>query len=147
MKANVTWKEGMLFDGEADGRVLPMDAKAPLGRSAGFTPKELVALGVAGCTAMDVVALLRKHKQVVTAFSVGADVVPTKTHPIAFESVEITYHLTGEIESEKAIEAVRLSQTKYCGVSFIVSRSAVLNYRIVLNGAEIGTGQADFDVP
>ncbi|MGZ3771173.1 MAG: OsmC family protein, partial [Bdellovibrio sp.] len=73
MKALVNWKEGMEFTTECDGNIVTMDSKPPLGHKKGMTPKELVAAGIGGCTAMDVVALLKKHKQSYESFQVEVD--------------------------------------------------------------------------
>lgn len=145
MKTSVVWKDGMEFDGLADGHVVQMDAKKPIGSNAASTPKELVAMGLGGCTAMDVVALLKKYKQLPREFRVEVDIAPSVgAAPIVFENATLTYIIAGAVEPGRLIEAVRLSQTKYCGVSAMLSRSFPIEYRIVLNGEEIATGAADF---
>ena len=63
METFAIWKEGMAFDGRAQGFNVPMDASPPLGHQYGPGPKELVALGLAGCAGMDVVGILKKKKQ------------------------------------------------------------------------------------
>jgi putative redox protein len=147
MKTSVVWKDGMEFDGVAEDHIVLMDAKAPIGKSAATTPKELVAMGLGGCTAMDVIALLKKYKQPPQAFRVDVDIVPsTGAHPIVFEKAILTFTVDGAIDSEKVIEAVKLSQTKYCGVSAMLSKSFPIEYRIILNGTEIGTGAAKFEL-
>lgn len=145
MKSSVVWKEGMVLEGHASTHLVPMDAKSPLGKDSAPTPKELVALGLGGCTAMDVVALLKKHKQLPTSFRVDIDVEMTKgSLPVVFEKALLSFIVEGQVENSKLIEAVRLSQTQYCGVSAMLFKSFPIHYRIVLNGNEIGTGTANF---
>ena len=145
MKTAVVWKDGMGFDGLAEDHVVPMDAIAPIGKSTAATPKELVALGLGGCTAMDVIALLKKYKQPPESFRVDLEIVPsTGAHPIVFESAVLTFSVEGKVDAEKLNEAVHLSQTKYCGVSAMLSKSFPIEYRVILNGAEIGSGTTKF---
>ncbi len=145
MNGKVTWTEGMHFAGESDGHRVNLDAKAPIGKGTGMSPKELVALGVAGCTAMDVIALLKKHKQPFTAFSVGVEATQTSGgHPVVFESVGLVYRAQGEIDPKVLLESVNLSQTKYCGVSAMIAKTAPINYKVELNGEQVGEGRANF---
>lgn len=145
MKSSVQWTDGMAFQGQCDCNQVILDAKAPLGKGLGMTPKELVGVGLAGCTAMDVIALMKKHKQNVKSFRVDTDITQTTGgHPTVFASMNLTFTLEGEIDPEKALEAVRLSQTKYCGVSAMLAKSAPIQYKVILNGSEIGSGKADF---
>ncbi len=145
MKTAVVWKDGMEFYGRVNDHTVPMDANSPIGKDKAPTPKELVAMGLGGCTAMDVIALLKKYKQPPKAFSVDIEIRPsTGAHPIVFEKAILSFIVEGAVEAEKLIEAVNLSQTKYCGVSAMLSKSFPIEYRIILNGNEVGTGQAKF---
>jgi putative redox protein len=110
-----------------------------------MTPKQLVVAGLAGCTAMDVVALLRKQGQPLEHFEVETEVEKSSGgYPEVFTAAMLTFKLQGQIEPEKAKEAVELSQTKYCGVSAMLSRAFPIRYRIELNGQTIGEGSARF---
>lgn len=145
MKARTTWKEKMKFLGEADGNSVLMDAKSPIGSGTGLTPKELVAIGLAGCSAMDVVALMKKHKQPLEAFDVDIEITTSDNqHPAVFKSATLTYYFKGDVAPERAIESVKLSQTKYCGVSAMLSKAFPISYKVVLNDNEISTGEAYF---
>ncbi len=146
MKTSVVWKDGMEFEGVADGHVVRMDAKTPIGKNAASSPKELVAMGLGGCAAMDVIALLKKYRQPPQTFRVDVEIVPsTGAHPIVFEKAILSFLIEGDVTAEKLIEAVQLSQTKYCGVSAMLSKSFPIEYRIILNGSEISTGAAKFE--
>lgn len=137
----------MAFDGLVGGHVIQMDAKSPLGKDGGATPKELVAMGLGGCTAMDVIALLKKYKQTPSSFNVDVDIqASTGAPPVVFEKAILNFVVEGAVDPERLLEAVKLSQTKYCGVSAMLSESFPIDYKIVLNGTEIGTGAAKFAI-
>lgn len=145
MKTSIEWQEGMLFDAKTGTHLISMDAKPPIGKELGVTPKELVVAGLGGCTAMDVISLLNKHKQDVKEFKIEVDVEPTSgAHPHVFAKADIHFHLNGTIDSAIALESVRLSQTKYCGVSAMLSKAFPITYHVHVNGELIGNGQANF---
>jgi putative redox protein len=145
MKTKSTWTEKMKFDAESRNFKIQMDAKSPMGSDSAMTPKELLLLAVSGCTGMDVVALLKKFKQPFEAFSVDAEGELTEgTHPSIFKEIHLTFKITGNVEALKAIEAVQLSQTKYCGVSAMVVKSVPIHYTLLINEKKVGSGQAKF---
>lgn len=135
----------MQFEAEAAGHTVTIDTKSPVGNDSGFSPKELLGISVCGCTAMDVVGLLRKYKQPLESCDVSAEITKTENvYPAVFTEMNLTFDLKGKIEKDKAIEAVHLSQTKYCGVSAMLSKAFPIHYKIVLNGETIGSGTAAF---
>jgi putative redox protein len=141
----LTWKENMLFEAESAGWKVPMDAKKPIGKEQAMTPKELVVAGLGGCTAMDVVALMKKQKQPLTSFEVAVDVeTSTGGNPMVFTKADITFKLTGAVDPALALEAVRLSQTKYCGVSAMLVKAFPIEYHVLVNGENVGSGKSDF---
>ena len=146
MNTRLVWKEKMNFVGETGEVKVSLDSKPPLGSGNGFTPKELVAVGLSGCTAMDVIALLKKFKEPVESFEVDAEVESTTgAHPIVFRSVLLRFKVEGQVNSEKLIEAVQRSQTQYCGVSAMLSRAVQISYEIYLNDKKIHEAVARFD--
>lgn len=145
MQGTMTWTDGMHFVGESSGHSVSLDAKAPVGKDTGMTPKELVALGIAGCTSMDVVGLLKKYKQSFESFQVEADFSQTSSgHPVVFATVDLIFRVKGQVEPEKLLEAVRLSQSKYCGVSAMIHKTAPIRYKVELNGEMVGQGTSEF---
>lgn len=93
---------------------------------------------------MDVIAHLNKRKQPPKIFRVEAEADLTATHPKTFTEVRLDFHLEGEIQTALALEAVGLSQTKYCGVSAMMAKNCPIRYRVVLNGSVVGQGEAKF---
>lgn len=145
MKIVTKWKEKMVFEASADGHHVLMDTKPPIGSDTAMTPKQLVAVGLAGCTAMDVVALMKKHKQPVESFEIETEIEKsTGGYPEVFTSALITFRLKGAIDPAKAYEAVMLSQTKYCGVSAMLAHALPIRYQVELNGERIGEVGSSF---
>ena len=117
MEAKVDWKGRLTFTGTADsGFSVPLGAKAAVGGDDdGFRPMELIALGLAGCTAMDVMSILRKKRQDVTDFEVQVHVERAQEHPKVFTEAEIEYFITGHRVDETAVlRAIGLSANRYC---------------------------------
>jgi putative redox protein len=144
MKVVTKWTEKMQFVASADGHEARMDTKAPIGSDTALTPKQLVVAGLAGCTAMDVIALMKKHKQTVESFEIEADVEKSSGgYPEVFTGASLVFRLQGALDEAKVIEAVTLSQTKYCGVSAMLAKAFPIRYRIEINGKPAGVeGQA-----
>ncbi len=146
MNSSVVWKEGMQFDGVVDAHVVPMDAKAPIGKDKAPSPKDLVGMGLGGCTIIDVIALLKKHRQLPQSLRVDVSIATSQgAHPVVFEKASLTFHVEGPVDAEVLNEAVRLSQTKYCGVSAMLSKAFPIEYRVILNGKQVGSGIAKFE--
>ncbi len=117
MEAKVDWEGRLTFTGTADsGFSVPLGAKAAVGGDDdGFRPMELIALGLAGCTAMDVMSILRKKRQDVTGFEVQVHVERAQEHPKVFTEAEIEYFITGHGVDETAVlRAIGLSADRYC---------------------------------
>lgn len=135
----------MRFSAEAGELSVTMDAKPPIGAGSALTPKELVVAGLCGCTGMDIVALLKKYKQPLESLEIEADSTPREGgHPAVFQEIRLVFNFRGALERDKVLEAVRLSQTKYCGVSAMLSKALPIQYAVRLNEELIGSGKADF---
>jgi putative redox protein len=117
MNAKVTWQGKMTFRGSADtGFSVPMGAEPAVGGdNDGFRPMELIATGLAGCTAMDVISILQKKRQEVTAFEVRVEAARAEDHPTVFTAATIEYHVTGKaVDRAAVVRAIELSTTRYC---------------------------------
>ncbi len=117
MEAKVTWKDGMHLEGTAgSGFTLPMDTATEHGGiNSGFRPMELLLAGLAGCTAMDVLSILKKKKQDVTAFEILVNADRASEHPQVFTHIVLHYVVTGRNISKEAVDrAIELSGTRYC---------------------------------
>lgn len=117
MEAKVTWKGKLSFTGAAGtGFEVPLGAQKDIGGDEdGFRPIELLLTGLAGCTAMDVISILQKKRQQVTAFEVKVDAPRAAEHPRVFLSATIEYHVTGRGVDEAAVQrAIELTSTRYC---------------------------------
>lgn len=117
MKANVNWNKKMSFTGRAEtGFEVPLDTYPAFGgENGGFRPMELMALSLAGCTAMDVLSILKKKRQELTGFEVRVDTERAEEHPKVFTKANIEYLVTGHGVDEKAlVRAIELSATRYC---------------------------------
>jgi putative redox protein len=140
-EAQVTWVEGMQFVGEAhSGHAIVMDSDERVGgRNTGLRPMELVLVGLAGCTAMDVISILRKKRQEVTGFQVKVKGTRAPEHPRVYTAVDIEYLVRGHNLAEAAVrEAIELSQAKYCSVSAMIGKTATIRYTYHLE--DEGTG-------
>lgn len=117
MEAKAVWQGDMSFAGSADtGFSLKMDSdEVAGGHDDGFRPTELLAIGTAGCTAMDVISILKKKRAEVSAFEVRAIVAKAETHPKVFTRMHLIYIVTGRgIKPADVERAVQLSEQKYC---------------------------------
>ena len=133
MKSKVTLKHGMNFIGELDGFDVSIDADAAVGgQDKGPRPKGLMLTSLAGCTAMDVISILRKMKVEPEDFSVETEAEVTDEHPKVFKSVMITYRIKGDVPRDKAEKAVQLSLDRYCGVTTMLRKAAPVEYQIVI---------------
>lgn len=148
LNASLIWVNGMEFVADNRGHKVTIDATAEHGgQNKGPSPKELVLNAMMGCTAMDVVAILKKMRQEIQSFKmeIGAD--KTKEHPVHFKTAELVFILEGNIEPEKAVKAVESSLTKYCGVNYMISKTCKINFRLEVNGQMIKSGSVDFIEP
>ncbi len=145
MKLKSVWSEKMRFTAQVENHIVPMDTKPPIGEDTAITPKQMLIVAICGCTGMDIVSLLKKYKQPLIKFEIEAEATVTEgAHPIVFKEVQLVFKLEGALEKEKVIEAVTLSQTKYCSVSAMLSKSFPINYTVQLNSENIGAGSAKF---
>jgi putative redox protein len=110
--------EGFAFrTASGSGHTFTLDASPPVGKDAGPRPMELLPMALAGCTGMDVVGLLRKMRQDVTAYAVEVTAERAEQHPQVLTSIAVTHLVRGRGLDPAAVRrAVELSATKYCSV-------------------------------
>ena len=117
MDAKVIWQNRLSFTGSADtGFQLPLGTTPEVGGdNDGFQPMELLAIGLAGCTAMDVISILQKKRQAVSAFEVQVHAGRATEHPKVFTQASIEYILSGhDIDEAAVLRSIELSNTRYC---------------------------------
>ena len=125
MKAQVDWHGKLSFTGSADtGFEVPLGASPRVGGDDdGFRPLELMAVSLAGCTAMDVISILQKKRQEISDFRVEVDADRADEHPRVLTEAVIEYHVTGKDVSEKAVmRAIELSATRYCPAQSMLAK-------------------------
>lgn len=139
MEAKVVWNEGLVFTGVANsGFPVRMDSKIEAGGSdSGVRPIELMAIGTAGCTAMDVISILQKKRQQVTAFEVRVHAERAAEHPRKILRMTLEYIVTGINIDPAAVErAVQLSEEKYCSSIATLRGNVEFDRKIVIKSPE-----------
>ena len=140
MNASVVWSHGMSFTGTADsGFSIPLGTDPSVGGdNDGPRPMELLAVGLGGCTAMDVISILSKKRQKVTGFEVQVHADRAAEHPKVFTAIHIHYVVRGvDVDSAAVQRAIELSDEKYCPAQAMFARVAPirLTYEIVQEDA------------
>lgn len=116
--AEVTWLADMTFDVQLGNHHLVLDTAPPSGHDRGPSPMSLALAALAGCTAMDIVSILKKGRQPLTGLNVRAEGERAEEHPHRYVRVTLVYEVYGQGVDEKAVErAIALSEEKYCSVS------------------------------
>jgi len=87
-------------------------------------------MSLCGCTAIDVVIILRKKREPFTGLSVSASAQKSETPPNVFTRIEIVYRVSGEVSHKSMEDAVRLSKERYCSVSAMLEKTAEISHRI-----------------
>ncbi len=131
MKAKITWLNGRTFVGESgSGHAIVMDgAPENGGRNLGVRPMEMMLLGLGGCTAFDVVMILEKSREKVTACEVSLEAERAGEDPKVFTHVKMIYRLKGENLKPAAVErAIKLSSEKYCSASKMFEKTATIEH-------------------
>ena len=125
MEAKVTWVEDKRFVGRASsGHAIVVDGSED---KLAASPMELVLIGMAGCTAYDVLEILRKKRQRVTYLAVSACAERAEQAPRVFTDIVIEYQVRGFGVEPKAVEsAINLSKDKYCSASILLGKTATI---------------------
>jgi putative redox protein len=128
LEARAIWTDQDRFLGDASsGHGLLMDAGAVKTAS---TPMELVLIALCGCTASDVVGILRKKREPFTGLEVVAKAERAADHPKVYTQIKLVYRLRGKVSHKAMEDAVRLSKEKYCSVSAMLEKTARIEVEI-----------------
>jgi len=137
MKISVNWQDGMLLQatGESNFPVAIDSAPEFGGRNLGARPMELILMGMAGCTALDVLSILGKMRVHLSAFSVDVEAGRAGDEPKVFTSSVLTYRfqVDGPVE-DKITRAITLSLEKYCSAINTMKKAMPVQWRYVING-------------
>jgi len=131
----VVWTAPMRFEGFAEGvGAIVMDsAREHGGTSAGPTPMQTVLLALAGCTGMDVVAILKKMRAPLEGLTIEVSAERATEHPKVFTRIHLRYLLRGAgVREEDARKAISLSQEKYCSVAAMLRATATITHEVVV---------------
>jgi putative redox protein len=131
MTASARLVRGMQFEAAAgSSHCVTLDASEEHGgTNLGFRPMELLAVGLAGCTAMDVVGILRKKRQVVTDYEVRVQATRAEHHPMVFTEITVEHRVTGHHVDPNAVRpAIELSECCYCGAGATLSKTASITH-------------------
>jgi putative redox protein len=139
-KITAAWKGGMNFIGEneAGGQV----QMSTINNVPGVGPMQLLLVGMAGCTGMDIVSILQKKKIELADFKVEIEAKRADAYPMIWTDINVMYLLWGESIKTKDVEqAIQLSEEKYCSVSIMLGKSARIKsgYRIFKPGETTDT--------
>lgn len=128
MKARIKWVEDATFLGEAgSGHAVVMDGPPDMGgRNLGARPMEMMLLGMGGCTAFDVVHILKKSRQDVTDCIAELEAERADSEPKVFTRIHVHFVIKGrELNDAKVRKAVELSAEKYCSASIMLGNAGV----------------------
>ncbi|HCK81360.1 MAG TPA: OsmC family protein, partial [Candidatus Competibacteraceae bacterium] len=138
MKTRITWLEDMSYVAQsASGHALVLDGPPELGgRNLGPRPMELLLMGMGGCTAVDVVNILRKARQDLRGCELQLDAERADSDPKVFTTIRVHFILTGRNLNGKQVErAITLSAEKYCSASIMLGKTAQISHTFEIRDA------------
>ncbi len=138
-KAYLKQVKGITFAGKTNSNHwITMDGPEDFGGSnAGISPKELLLVSLAGCTASDVVSILQKKRVKLDDFEINISAEMTEDHPKVFTKIDLEYVFYGDSIAEKDVErAIDLSQTTYCGVTAMLEKVLEINHTYKIEKAK-----------
>ena len=135
----VQWMGKMQFNALVNGHTVIMDGPEKVGgEDNGPIPKPFVLTALAGCTGMDIAAILRKADKKVDDFDMKVIGEISKRAPIEYVAIHIIYEFKGAVENQEvALNAVTDSQEKYCGVSSMLKKALPVTWEVKYNGVQI----------
>lgn len=135
-KVDVKWQDEMAFEAslhENTQKIMIDATPAVGGRNLGPRPKTLMLVSLGGCTAMDVISILKKMRVTPEYFNVEVEGELTEEHPKYFHTITVNYIFRGkDLPMDKIKKAVSLSEERYCGVSEMLRKSSTLKSNIIV---------------
>ncbi len=130
--AKAIWTDAERYLGEASSRhAIVMDTAS---EKTANTPMELVLIALCGCTASDVVGILRKKREPFTGLEVKAEAERASDYPAVYTEIKLIYRVHGKVSRKAVEDAVRLSKEKYCSVSAMLAKTAKISFEIEFVG-------------
>lgn len=135
-KVSVTWqREDLLLEAENNtGNTILLDSgEGSGGKNRGPRPLQLLLMGLAGCTSMDVISILTKMREPLVDFRVDVTAEQATEHPHVYTAIHVEYVVVGDVKEESLQKAIRLSEERYCSVNAMLRQAAAItsSYRIV----------------
>ena len=137
MNISVNWVDGMLMVGKShSGHSITMDGPPEIGGdNLGVRPMEMLLLGVAGCTMIDVVTTLKKMRQDLTKCETKLSAERADEHPKVFTDIHIQFIVKGQdLDPKKVEKAITLSAEKYCSASIMLGKTASITHDFEIVG-------------
>jgi putative redox protein len=136
VRAKLTYTNGLQFVGQADsGHAIVLDSDSGVGgQNTGLRPMELLAIGLGGCSGMDVASILKKKKEKLSGLEINVEGKKAEEHPQKYTGMHIEFIVKGKNLSEEAVKkAIQLSMDKYCSVKATLEGTAAIsfNYKII----------------
>lgn len=138
MVTKIIWKNKMCFEAQAEsGHKILLDLPEKSGgEDKGPRPGELVLVSLAGCTAVDVVSILKKMREKLDGLEVVVKSESAEQHPKVLKKVQIGYNLKGgNLKEDKVKRAIELSMEKYCSVKAMLERTAEITYSFTITNS------------
>jgi putative redox protein len=131
MKTVTKWKHEGIFESQQEGSPVPIIIDTD--KKTGPGPKSLLLSGLAGCSGIDIVDMLKKMRVVFSDLSIEAEAETTEDHPKVFKDIYLTFAIrTDAANEEKVRKAIDLSLEKYCGVSAMLKKNSDIHYKLQL---------------
>jgi putative redox protein len=128
--AKAKWDRELRFEGIGNtAHALMMDGDSKVANS----PMDLVLIALCGCTAVDVITILKKKREPFTTVEVSAEAEKAPTPPRVYTKIQLRYRVGGNVSRKAVNDAVRLSEEKYCSVAAMLHPSAKISYEIYLD--------------
>jgi putative redox protein len=128
ISAKLIWTDNERYLGEASsGHAIVMDTAK---EKTANTPMELVLIALCGCTASDVVGILRKKREPFSSLEVSAQGERAEGYPAVYTQIKLTYRIGGKVSRKAMEDAVKLSKEKYCSVSAMLEKTAKITFSI-----------------